>query len=94
MPPNKSQNQTDVPVSLPLVSSGGQPQQQSVQPNQTNPVVLEGNNVATLAHYATQTKQLVEQYGNDPYKLSVALSQLKSAYLSEQFHITSNQTGS
>lgn len=91
--PNNPQNHLDNPASLPPVSSSDQPQQQSVQPNHAIPAQA-GSNSAAIAHYAAQTKELVEQYGNDPYKLSVALSQLKSAYFSEQFHITSNQTGS
>lgn len=91
--PNNSQNHSDVPASLPPISSSGQSQQQTSQPAHAVPVQA-GSNAATMAHYAAQTKQLVEQYSNDPYKLSEALSQLKSAYLTEQFHITSNQTGS
>lgn len=89
--PDNSQNQQNVPVNLPSVTAAGQPQ----QPQQAVPVPpsapIGGGDVS--AHYATQAKRAVGQYANDPYKLALALSQLKSAYISEQYHITSNQTG-
>lgn len=90
--PNDPNNHSDAPASLPLVPPSGQPQQPASQPENVNPVQA-GSNTAAAVHYATQAKRLVGQYGNDPYKLSSALGQLKSAYLSEQFHISFNQTG-
>jgi hypothetical protein len=96
--PDNPQNQQNIPVSLPSVSPTDQPQ----APSQ---VVPQGPQVASTAssgqvgggdtatHYAIQARRIVGQYDNDPYKLSVALSQLKSAYLTEQYHITPNQTG-
>jgi len=90
--PNNSQSHTDAPANLPPISNAGQPQQPS-QPLQPTPAAALQATSATV-HYVAQTKQLIAQYGNDPFRLSVALSQVKSAYLSEQFHITTNQTGS
>jgi len=86
MYPNNPQVSPGAPANLPQVSPTGQPQQQnnaSMQPPSSM--------VSAAAHYAAQTKRLVEQYGNDPYQLSAAIGQLKTTYLSEQFHITPNQ---
>jgi hypothetical protein len=37
-------------------------------------------------------KSLVTHYKQDPFRLSVELEQLKSAYLQSQYHITVNDT--
>lgn len=37
-------------------------------------------------------KSLVTHYRQDPFRLSVELEQLKSAYLQSQYHITVNDT--
>jgi hypothetical protein len=37
-------------------------------------------------------KSLVMHYKQDPFRLSVELEQLKSAYLQSQYHITVNDT--
>lgn len=34
-----------------------------------------------------QTKQLISQYGNDPYKMASALQQLKADYLQKRYGI-------
>lgn len=44
----------------------------------------------TAGHAAAQAKRLMAQYQHDPFRLSVALSELKTAYLADQHHITSN----
>jgi hypothetical protein len=41
---------------------------------------------------AEHARHLVRQYGNDPYKLSEALGQLKAKFQAEQFRVVSNQT--
>lgn len=94
--PDKSHNQQGVPVNLPSIASTDQSSAPPQVPMQASPAALSahskgGGDVA--AHYAAQARRVISQYGNDPYKLSVAFSQLKSAYLAEQYHITSNQTG-
>lgn len=40
-----------------------------------------------------QVKQVIAQYGSDPYKLAAAFGQLKSGYLASQYHITPDQAG-
>ena len=87
MPPNHSQNQPTIPASLPAVSSGlAQPGTPS-----TNPALRQVGTDDRVAHNIAQAKQLVLRYGNDPFKLSEALNQLKVAYLAEQYNITVNQ---
>ena len=97
MQPDTSQSPPGQPgqqSSLPPMSMG-QPQSQASPAGSAVPLGLQTPIAPdrTAAHYAAQAKQLAAQYANDPYKLSEALGQLKAAYLSEQYHITSNQAG-
>jgi hypothetical protein len=88
--PNDPQNHPGNVTSLPAMPPVAQPQQQMPLVSSTAPV----HHAAAEdidARVAAQAKQLTLQYAGDPYKLSEALSQLKSAYLAEQYHITANQ---
>ena len=93
MTPDNIPNPQGTASSLPPVpanstapmSIGSSPGRQGKSPNQSS--------LAANGRYAMRVEQLISQYGNDPYKLSVGLSEVKSAYLTEQFHITPNQAG-
>jgi hypothetical protein len=89
MPPVNPQNSPSVPTSLPPVAADQQ--QFKPAPAPTSPA---GPSLSVSEHYAVQAKQALVQYAGDPYRLSEALSQLKAAYLSEQYHITANKAGS
>ena len=91
MQPNTPDNQPNIQASLPPVHS-------TLLNQQAAPVGVGETNQASpttdaASHYAMKAKQLVAQYGNDPYKLAAALGQLKTAYFAEQYHITSNPAG-
>jgi hypothetical protein len=47
-------------------------------------------NSTTIA--VEQAKQLVQQYGANPYQLQGVLQQLKSQYVSEQYHVSIKTT--
>jgi hypothetical protein len=88
MSPNDPQNNPGNPASLPAMPAIPQqaPVAASSQQHATQTV---NGDVAVRA--AAQAKQLISQYGGDPYRLSESLNQLKAAYLADQFHITPNQ---
>jgi hypothetical protein len=91
MQPNNPQNQPDVSANLPPVQ--GVALNQPSLPAGANDMNQALPTADAAIHYAMKAKQLVLQYGNDPYKLAAALGQLKTAYFAEQYHITSNPTG-
>ena len=91
MPPNNSQHHSGMPATnLPPISA--QPQQ-TAPAAPVSPNLVPGSSSDAAAHYAAQARQAVVQYANDPYRLCEVLGQLKSAFLLEQYHITSNKTG-
>jgi hypothetical protein len=90
MPPNDYQDHSSSAANLPAMSP--------TRPQPAPPVnvsVGQGKQPVGLndvtSRVVVQTKQLIQQYGNDPYKLSEALGQLKAAYWAEQYHIMPNQ---
>lgn|GEM_PF-1516376 len=90
-PPGQPGQQSSLPP-----MSMGQPQSQASPAGSAVPLGPHNTPIApdrTAAHYASQARQLATQYANDPFRLSEALGQLKAAYLSEQYHITSKQAG-
>jgi hypothetical protein len=89
--PDNAQNHTGSSTSLPPVAA--QPQQ---APSNSAPLHPSSSSPSAGAaeHYALQARQLIVQYANDPYRLCEALIQLKAAYLSEQYHITTSKPGS
>jgi len=82
--PDVPQNQPGTSANLPMI------------PQQTQPTVSgqalppTAGTSASVTQVGLQAKQLVAQYGNDPFRLSAALEQLKSNYLAEQYHIIPN----
>ena len=88
--PNNPQNhQPTEPTGLPAVSPASQQQASRAVPSNppSQPVAVGDAIVRSVA----QAKQLSAQYGNDPYRLSEAMSQLKATYLAEQYHVVPNQ---
>jgi len=76
-------------ASLPAVSPIGQQQSaRAIQPSMAPQPISAGD--VTIRSVA-QAKQLAQQYINDPYRLSEAMSQLKAAYQANQYHIVPNQ---
>ena len=93
MSPDNIQHQQGPSFSLPPVPTGSSaPMTANPDPNGQNQNSIQPTAEAN-SHYAVRAEQLAVQYGSDPYKLSAALAQLKTAFLAEQYHITSNQAG-
>jgi hypothetical protein len=90
MTPDNIPNQQGAASSLPPIPASSAPMSIGSEPGKQSQSSIQSS-LAANGHYAMQVEQLIEQCGNDPYKLSVGLSQIKSAYLTEQFHITPNQ---
>ncbi len=65
----------------------GMHEQAGPQPQAGNAPPLQDAGTPTAVAVA-QTKQLISMYTNDPFRLSSELQNLKSAYISQQFHIT------
>ncbi len=55
--------------------------------------IAPGFDVGVERQGVAQVKQVITQYGSDPYKLAAAFGQLKSGYLASQYHITPDQAG-
>lgn len=88
MSPNNPQSPSGEPNHLPPVAAD-----QPMAPVPAPPAALPPASADAAAQYAAKAKQVIAQYGNDPYRLGEALNQLKSGYLAQQHHITTNQTG-
>lgn len=88
MLPNNPQNQPGDPNHLPQISAGQPPASVPVDSSAVQPASPD-----TATQYAVRAKQVIAQYGNDPYRLAEALNQLKTGYLAQQHHITTNQAG-
>lgn len=89
MLPNNPQSQPGEPNHLPPVAAG-----QPLAPVPAGPAAVPAASADTAAQYAAKAKQVIAQYGNDPYRLGEALNQLKAGYLAQQHNITINQAGS
>lgn len=88
-PNNPNSPHPTEPASLPAVSPASQQQPASaIQPSPATQSIPAGD--VTIGSVA-QAKQLAQQYINDPYRLSEAISQLKASYQANQYHITPNQ---
>jgi hypothetical protein len=89
--PNNPQNHhPSEPASLPAVPVTSQQQPTGAVPSQ--PAVPSPMPVGdATARSVAQAKQLALQYANDPYLFSEALSQLKTTYLADQYHIVPSQ---
>ena len=85
MNPDANQQPTSsTPASLPAVPVQPQPVAAAPAPGVAAPVPHTG-----LKEQVTlQAQALVAQYQQDPYKLSVALQQLKANYIAQQFNIS------
>jgi hypothetical protein len=88
MLPNNPQNQSGDQSHLPPISAGQPPASVPVGPAAAQPA-----NPDTSIQYAMRAKQVIAQYGNDPYRLAEALNQLKAGYLAQQHHVTYNESG-
>jgi hypothetical protein len=91
--PNDQQSNPGNPASLPAMPAMPQLPQQAAGPAPM-PTPQASQLVASedaAARAAAQARQLISQYGGDPYKLSEALNQLKAVYLADQYHVTPNQ---
>ncbi len=72
------------PASNPLTTI---PASQAAQPAQRVPMPSSSVEQRVAEH----ARHLVKQYGNDPYRLSEALGQLKAQFQTEQFQIIPKQ---
>lgn len=72
------------PVQLPQTS------QAAPAPIPPQPPQVPAGPKALAEHVPEQAKQLVEQYRQDPFRMSNALNQLKASYLAEHYHVTPN----
>jgi len=96
--PGPSASLPAVPVSLagvpaqlqsqiaPLV---GIPAQPTAATAASTPAIASDN----ALEVAEQAKQLVTQYGQDPFKLAGTIGQLKGQYITRHFHVTPSQAG-
>jgi hypothetical protein len=91
MLPNDPQNQPITQSNLPPVAPG-QLQQMPSPVTSVSPGAPAAGDQA-MDRYVALAKQLVVQYGSDPYRLGDELGRLKSAYLAEQHHILPNDSG-
>lgn len=80
MDPNTSPNLPVGVANLPPIS--GSPQ--------NNVPATASSAGGSLQQAAAQAKQTLNQYGRDPYKMSIAFGQLKSGYIADQYHISPN----
>ena len=89
MPPNLPQNQSVGPASLPPVSDQTQvPPSAAPMPQQ--PTSNQPTGVPATQQAVFQAKLLIEQYKNNPYRLALAMQQLKEAYLAQEFNVVPN----
>jgi len=86
MQPHVPQDQSVQVADLPLTS---RPSETNVPPLATQTSAIPGavSSSGSLQQMAEQVEQLTVQYGQDPFKLSNALSELRAKYLAEQYHI-------
>ncbi len=84
MHPNVPKDQPSQVADLPLASS----LPQGSAPVAAGPTGSSGRDgIGSQQRAAEQAKQLVEQYGRDPFKLSSAFGTFKEQYIQEQYQI-------
>jgi|GEM_PF-5356659 len=83
MDPNTSPNLPVGAANLPPISG-------SPQNNLPSVPATASSAGGSLQQAAARAKQTLDQYGRDPYKMSIAFGQLKSGYIADQYHISPN----
>ena len=93
MSPNAPHEQSQDPASLPAMPAPSPVQATAPITTQAGPVAPAPLPAEPPMDVTLQAEQLVARYAGDPYQLSEAFGQLKSAYLLHYHHITTNPAG-